>query len=126
TSFGQSVSATPLQILSALSTISNEGKRMRPYIISKIEESEETIDYTPQVFSEPISAKNAALVAQMMKGVVRNGEARGWFNRELPGYDIAGKTGTAQIPKKNEAGYYDDRTNATFVGFSPTKNAKVI
>lgn len=126
TSFGQSVSATPLQILSALSTISNEGKRMRPYIISKIEESEETIDYTPQVLSEPISAKNAALVAQMMKGVVRNGEARGWFNRELPGYDIAGKTGTAQIPKKNEAGYYDDRTNATFVGFSPTKNAKVI
>jgi cell division protein FtsI (penicillin-binding protein 3) len=126
TAFGQSVSATPLQILSALSTISNEGNRMRPYIISKIEESDETIKYSPQVIAEPISEKTADMVAEMMHGVVENGEARGWFSRELPNYDIAGKTGTAQIPRKDRAGYYDDRTNATFVGFSPVEDAKMI
>lgn len=126
TSFGQSISATPLQILSALSTIANEGTRMRPYIISKVEESRETIKYSPQPISKPISPKTAELVAEMMESVVKNGEARGWFTRELPGYSIAGKTGTAQIPKKTEAGYYEDRTNATFVGFSPTKEAKMI
>src|SRR5690606_9650268 len=123
---GQSISATPLQIVSALSTIANEGTRMRPYIISKVEESKETIRYSPQPISKPISTKTADLVAEMMESVVKNGEARGWFTRELPGYSIAGKTGTAQIPKKTEAGYYEDRTNATFVGFSPVKNAKMI
>ncbi|KKR06167.1 MAG: Peptidoglycan glycosyltransferase [candidate division WS6 bacterium GW2011_GWF2_39_15] len=126
TAFGQSISATPLQITSAISTIANEGKRMRPYIISEVQESEDTIKYKPQVIAQPISEKTAKKVAKMMEGVVRQGESKFFFNRDLPNYSIAGKTGTAQIPKRNEAGYYDDRTNTTFVGFSPVENAQMV
>lgn len=126
TSFGQSIAATPLQITSAISAIANEGKRMRPYLISEVEENEDIIKYKPQVASQPLSEDTAKKVAKMMEGVVRMGESNFFFNRDVPEYSIAGKTGTAQIPKLNEAGYYDDRTNTTFVGFSPTHNAQMV
>ncbi|HVX92768.1 MAG TPA: penicillin-binding transpeptidase domain-containing protein, partial [Candidatus Dojkabacteria bacterium] len=75
---------------------------------------------------QPISAKTAEIVTQNMVGVIKAGEAHRIFSVGIPNYDVAGKTGTAQIPLPNRAGYYTDRTNATFVGFSPTKNAKMI
>lgn len=126
TSFGQSISATPLQITSALSTIANEGKRMRPQIIAQVQEKDEVINIEPQILATPISQKTASMVAEMMEGAVRRGEPKEQFNRLLPKYSIAGKTGTAQIPRKDGPGYYDDRTNATFVGFSPVQEAKMI
>lgn len=126
TSFGQSISATPLQVLSALSTIANEGKRMRPQIISSVVENDEIIEIKPQVAATPISPQTAELVAGYMEGVTRKGEPKALFNSLLPDYNIGGKTGTAQVPKKNTVGYYTDRTNTTFVGFSPTKDAKMI
>lgn len=125
-SFGQSIAATPLQITSAMSAIANEGKRMRPYIISEVQEAEDTIKYKPQITSQPISEETAKKVAKMMEGVVRVGESRFFFNRDVPEYSIGGKTGTAQIPRLDRAGYYDDRTNTTFVGFSPVENAQMI
>lgn len=124
--FGQSISATPLQITSALSTIANEGTRMRPQIISKVYETNDEIDIKPQVISQPISQEVASDVAKMMENVVRKGEPRVQFNQQLSNYSIAGKTGTAQIPRLDGPGYYDDKTNATFVGFSPVKEAKMI
>lgn len=125
-SFGQSIAATPLQVLSAVSAIANEGNRMRPYIISEVQEADDTIKYKPQIASTPISEETAKKVAKMMEGVVRVGESRFFFNRDVPQYSIGGKTGTAQIPRKDKAGYYDDRTNTTFVGFSPVENAQMI
>jgi len=126
TAFGQSISATPLQITSALSTIANDGVRMKPYIVSEIVDDAETITYEPQVLSQPISKETADEVTQMMISVVREGESHWWFDGAVPNYDIAGKTGTAQIPKQNEVGYYEDRTNTTFVGFAPTDDPKMI
>ncbi|MBI2356460.1 penicillin-binding protein 2 [Candidatus Dojkabacteria bacterium] len=126
TSFGQSIAATPLQIISAISTIANEGKRMRPYVISEVQEIDDVIKYKPQIMAQPISESTAKKVAHMMEGVVRVGESRFFFNRDIPEYSVAGKTGTAQIPLLDRAGYYDDRTNTTFVGFSPVENAQMI
>jgi cell division protein FtsI/penicillin-binding protein 2 len=126
TSFGQSISATPLQIISAISAIANEGVRMRPYIVSEIRENEDSIKYKPAKLSEPISKETAAIVSGYMENVVREGEASYIFNRDLPDYSLAGKTGTAEIPKPDRLGYYWDRTNATFVGFAPVKNPKMI
>jgi cell division protein FtsI/penicillin-binding protein 2 len=126
TSFGQSISATPLQIVSALSTIANEGNRMRPQIIAEVQEENDVLEIKPQIISQPISSNTASLVAKMMEGVVRSGEPKVEFNTLLPNYSIAGKTGTAQIPRKDGPGYYTDRTNGTFVGFSPVKEAKMI
>lgn len=126
TSFGQSISATPLQILSAMSTIANDGKRMKPYIVSEIEDNEGVIKYSPQILAEPISKDTADKVSKMMVSVVRNGDPSYEFNRRLSNYSVAGKTGTAQIPKENEVGYYKDKTNTTFIGFAPAEDAKMI
>lgn len=126
TAFGQSISATPLQIISSLSTIANEGNRMQPYIISEMKKDEEIIKIEQKILNSPISKQTADAVAEMMVGVVRAGEARVQFNTRVPEYDIAGKTGTAQIPRTDAVGYYDDKTNTTFVGFSPTEDAKMI
>lgn len=125
-SYGQGISATALQVLSALSTIANYGQRMKPYIISEISDDDETITYEPQVLSEPISAENASSVIQMMKVVVQEGDPKYYFADLNKKYSIAGKTGSAQIPKENEAGYEEDKTNTTFVAFVPAEDAQII
>lgn len=127
--FGHSISATALQVLSSLNTIANDGKRMRPYVVSEISDENETIKIEPLVEATPISPETAKKVRYMMKNVVTQGEARSYFNDPISGvtqYHVGGKTGTAQIPKENAAGYYEDRTNTTFVGFSPVESPKVI
>jgi len=68
-----------------------------------------------------VSSKTANQVAAMMVSVVDNGHSKG---AQLPGYKIAGKTGTAQIPSKDKKGYDADRTIHTFVGFGPMPNPK--
>lgn len=125
-SFGQSMAATPLQVLTAINTIGNDGKRVDPIIVSKIEDSYQTIDIDTKVISTPISPETAKSVRYMMESVVKYSEVAKLFNRSpLRGYHIAGKTGTAQIARKDKVGYYEDRTNATFVGFVPTENPKI-
>jgi len=126
TAYGQSISATALQITSALSTIANNGQRMRPYIISEITDDQETIKFDPQVLSEPISAETAQKVTQMMKYVTQEGDPKFFFKELNKIYSIAGKTGSAQIPKLDGPGYEEDKTNTTFVGFAPAENAEMI
>lgn len=125
-SFGQSISVTPLQMISALSTIANHGTRMRPYIVSEVIEDDEVITYEPTVAAQPISAETADTVADMMRAIPLGGDGSGYFKKYLPNYDIAGKTGTAQIAKEDSVGYYSDRTNASFVGFAPADDPKFI
>ncbi len=125
-SFGQSISATPLQIISALSVFANDGKRMKPYIVSEIIEDTEIIKHTPTKINQTISKETANTVAKYMENVVTQGESQYIFNLKTEGYSIAGKTGTAQIPKRHSQGYYENKTNTTFVGFSPTEDAKMI
>lgn len=126
TSFGQGISTTPIQILSAISAIANDGKRMKPYVVKEVQNEGETIKFTPQVISQPISEETADQVAVMMTSVVTGGDAKWVFDKYLRDYDIAGKTGTAQIPRSDRVGYYTDRTNATFVGFAPVEDPKMI
>ncbi len=125
-SYGQGISATPLQVISAISTIANHGKRMRPYIISTISNEEETIKYQPQVLSEPISSDTADAVAEMMTHVIEDGGINIKYIKQLQDYYIAGKTGTAQVAKKDGSGYEDDKTITTFIGFAPADDAKMI
>jgi len=125
-SYGQSISATPLQVISAVSTLANHGVRMRPYIISEVSDEKEDIKYQPQVLSTPISKEVSDKVAQMMTHVIDDG---GIHEREinlLRDYNIAAKTGTAQVAKKNEAGYEEDKTITTFVGFAPADDPQMI
>ncbi|HXK52709.1 MAG TPA: penicillin-binding protein 2 [bacterium] len=114
-SFGQGMSATPLQVLNAFNSIVNGGNLMRPRIVQKIIESDRVIDIPAQVLRRVISKEASATMTGMLTQAVSGGESR-YFN--LKGYDIAGKTGTAQIPVNGK--YDPSKTNATFIGYLPT------
>ncbi len=120
-SFGQGISVTPIQLVRAIATIANGGKLMEPHLVSQIKDGDRTITIPPRVISQPISAQAAQVVTQMMVDAVNKGEAKFY---SLKGFNVAGKTGTAQIPI---AGHYDPtKTIASFVGFAPAEDPKFV
>ncbi len=115
---GQGISVTPIQMVNAYSTIANGGKRMRPYVMQRIISSNgEVIQRNlPKVEGMPIAPAVAKDMREMLALVVSpQGTAR---RARVPGYKVAGKTGTAQIPKPG-GGYYDHNHWASFIGFLP-------
>lgn len=108
-SFGQGIAVTPLQALNAINAIANHGVLMQPYITS---------NHTPTSVRRVVSEETAAQVSAMMVSVIENGVAT---LARVPGYYLAGKTGTAQVP--DERGKYSpDRKIISFVGFGPVPN----
>jgi len=119
-SFGQGISVTPLQMLTSVSAIANDGLMMQPHVVRQFVDGDQVINAQPSALGRPISAEVANQVTQMMVAVVEQGldnQAR------LPGYTIAGKTGTAQIP--NAIGYEPDASITTFVGFLPADSPQI-
>lgn len=121
-SFGQGISVTPIELLSAFSAIANDGKRMEPHVVAAVEtEDGERIDVKPRIVNQPISSKTAKIMTEILVNAVDKGEAK--FAKPK-GYRIAGKTGTAQIPV---AGHYDPKeTISSFIGFAPAEDPKFI
>lgn len=123
-SFGQGISVTPLQLVQAFTAIANQGKMMKPFIVqSKIYPNGKVENTEPQVVREVISPKTANTVAAMMVSVVENGHGK---RAAVPGYYIAGKTGTAQVPKKDGRGYEKDNNIGSFIGFGPVDNPQFL
>ncbi len=126
TSFGQGeISATALQLISALSTFANEGIRMRPYIISEISDEKETIKIEPQILSRPVSKETSDIIRDALIRAVQE-NALSALGAPLLEYDLAAKTGTAQIAREGIAGYDENLSNDTVVGFAPASNPKMI
>jgi len=120
-SFGQGLTATPLQLATAFSAIANGGTLYRPYIVDIIEYTDGRVERTrPVSLGDVITERTARLVSAMMVRVIDSGQAK---RAGVPGYYIAGKTGTAQI---SGVGGYSAQTNHTFVGFGPTDDAKFV
>ncbi len=120
-SFGQGISATPLQVVRAVAAIANGGKLYEPHVVSEIKDEKGDYKIKPRILENPISEDTARQVKEMMVRAVNEGEAK--FAKP-DGYQIAGKTGTAQIPV---AGHYDPtKTIASFVGFAPADNPKFV
>ncbi|GAG18115.1 unnamed protein product, partial [marine sediment metagenome] len=113
-SFGQGISITPMELVAALGAIANKGKIMKPYLVEKFVYSSggEKI-VKPKVSGQVISLETAETLTKMMVSVVENGYGE---KAGIPGYFIAAKTGTAQVP---EAGGYSDKTIHSFGGFFP-------
>lgn len=111
-SFGQGISATPLQVLNAFNVIANGGELYQPQIISKIYDGDQALEMKPKLARRVLSKKTADEMVKMLENAAENGEAKYFV---LKDYKIAGKTGTAQIFKEGE--YAVEDTNATFVGF---------
>ncbi|MBI2099409.1 penicillin-binding protein 2 [Candidatus Uhrbacteria bacterium] len=123
-SFGQGIAVTPLQMVAAFAALGNGGKLMRPYIVDEIRRSDGTIIKTaPKETARVISPRASAIISNMLVSVVENGHGK---RAGVPGYFVAGKTGTAQIPKAGGGGYEKDATIGSFAGFAPLKNPKFV
>lgn len=113
--FGQGITVTPLQIAAAYAALANEGKYMKPYIVSRKEYPDGTIeDVSPTFLRQVVTPETAEKLAGMLVAVVEYGHGK---RAQVPGYYIAGKTGTAQIA---ENGVYSETAfNGSFAGFGP-------
>ncbi|MEK7632231.1 MAG: penicillin-binding protein 2 [Patescibacteria group bacterium] len=119
-SFGQGITATPLQVVMGYAAIANGGALMVPQIVDQMEYSDGTIDKKlPVKIRQVIDAKTAATVGGMLVSVVENGHGK---RASVPGYWIAGKTGTAQIAENG--GYSETAFNGSFAGFGPVEDPK--
>lgn len=123
-SFGQGISVTSLQLVTALSAIANGGYLMEPYIIKKIIGSDGTVirEKRPEVRARVISYDTSYQMKQIMEKVVEEGTGK---RAKINGFSVGGKTGTAQIPDPRYGGYYSDRYIASFIGFAPVDDPKI-
>ena len=128
--FGQGIEITPIQLIRAYCAIANGGRLVTPHLVEKIVDSDNQTFYPYQENIENarqvISAKTSSQVVSMLVSVVENGFGKA---AQVPGYFIAGKTGTSQVSYGslgiNKAGYSDE-TIQSFIGFAPAFNPRFL
>lgn len=120
-SFGQGISVTPLQVVMAYAALANGGVLKKPMIIDEIRYPDGTVEKrTPQDVTQVVSPKTARTLGAMLVSVVEHGHGK---RAGVPGYYIAGKTGTAQVASAN-GGYALNNTVGSFAGFGPVEDPK--
>ncbi|MCR5219633.1 MAG: transpeptidase family protein [bacterium] len=125
-SFGQGVSVTPLQIAMATAALGNGGLLMRPYIVEKIVDTEGNVltQHSPEVVRRVVSEDVANLVRTLLQ---KTSEEGGTATRAaVPGYVVAGKTGTAQKADKTNRGYSAEDRVGSFVGMVPGDAPRIV
>lgn len=117
-SFGQGISVTPIQLASALSSIANGGYLIKPRIVRKIVSPEGRVltEKKPEILKKVTSYDTTLRVTGILEEVVKYGTGA---NAAIPGYRIAGKTGTAQVPNPKTGTYHKDKYISSFIGFAP-------
>jgi cell division protein FtsI/penicillin-binding protein 2 len=119
--FGQGLAVTPLQMIAAVATVANDGTRLRPHIVARRVAADGTVfTFRPVVEAQVISPQTARTLMEMMVRVVEEGSTQA----RVPGYTIAGKSGTAQIPVPG--GYDREGTIVSFVGFGPVPDPRLV
>ena len=113
-SYGHGLSASPLHLAAGYASVLNGGKRVKPTLIKQ-----NLVPVGPRVVSEDTSR----YAREMLRQVVVRGTAS--FG-DVPGYAVGGKTGTADKPKENGGGYYDDKVIATFASIFPADNPRYV
>jgi cell division protein FtsI/penicillin-binding protein 2 len=119
-SFGQGVSATALQMITAVSALANNGKMMTPRILYSMIDDGRQYNTSPQVGGKPITADSAHILTNMLAKSLEEESS----NALVEGYRVAGKTGTAEIP--TPSGYTSGQTNASFVGWGPVDDPQFV
>jgi stage V sporulation protein D (sporulation-specific penicillin-binding protein) len=121
-SFGQSVSTTPIQMISSFATVANGGKLVRPHLVAEMIQPNGTKKETKTVVERTVMSKDATKkLTEMMVQVVEVGHGK---QAKVAGYKVAGKTGTAQVPAKNGKGYDPNKNIGSFIGFAPAASPK--
>ncbi|WEG11667.1 penicillin-binding transpeptidase domain-containing protein [Pullulanibacillus sp. KACC 23026] len=128
-SFGQGSAFTPIQLVQAASAVANNGTMMKPYVVQKITnpDTNKVIKETkPTVAGHPITAATAKEVRDLLRGVVSNTSIGTGTAYNIPGYQVIGKTGTAQIWQNGHYLTGVDNYWFSFLGMAPQKNPKLI
>lgn len=117
-SFGQGIAVTPLQMITAVAAIANGGKLMQPQIVKAIVDSKGKVvkEFKPKIVRRVISEETSATMREILKSVVAEGTGKAGY---IEGFDVAGKTGTTEK-------YMPGKYVASFVGFAPADDPKVI
>jgi cell division protein FtsI (penicillin-binding protein 3) len=122
---GHEVLVTSMQILNAVSSIANDGIRMKPYVIRKVVSAtgETLLETQPEELNRPIRPETAKEMRRLLARVTQPGGTAA--KAALQGYLVAGKTGTAQKVDLVNGGYYHNKFIASFVGFLPVENPAI-
>ena len=124
--FGQGIAVTPIQMITAVAAVANDGMMMKPHIVRQFIVADESgqghrvIQVEPMSSRLTISRETAETLKNMLVSVIEQGATQA----QVPGYRVAGKTGTAQIPVPY--GYDPSDTIASFVGFAPADDPRFI
>lgn len=116
--FGQGITVTPLQMLMAVSSIANDGHMVTPHVLYSMLRDGHQYNVPSQYAGSPISAETAHTLNAMLANSLEQESSQAL----LPGYHLAGKTGTAQIP--TEWGYDAEHTNVSFIGWGPVDDPR--
>lgn len=125
-SFGQGIAVTPIQLVMAYSAIANGGFLMRPYVVRRVVGPDGAVltANQPHVVRRVVSENTAHLLTSILKGVVNEGGTG--VMAEVEGFDVAGKTGTAQKPDPAHGGYAARKRVGSFIGFVPADDPRLV
>ena len=115
-SFGQGLAVTPLQVITAVAAVANDGLMMKPHMVEKIVDGQHDTNIQPVAVRRVISSQTAKQLTWMLVEAVQKETDLA----TVPGYKIAGKTGTAQVPIPG--GYHPNWTIASFIGYAPPED----
>ena len=126
-SFGQGISVTAIQMITAMSTIANQGVLMKPYVVRGLVDKDGRVieEFTPTVVEKVISPLTAQRVTSFLTDVVGDEGGTG-KNARIVNVSVAGKTGTSQKFDFNAGRYSSDKVRASFIGFFPAENPQII
>lgn len=125
-SFGQGISSTGIQLVSGMSAIANGGFLMRPYAVKAIRDPRGVVvkETDPVITRRVVSERTAATITRLLVGVTREG-GTGW-RAAVDGFEVAGKTATAQKPDLKNGGYMKGVFISSFLGFVPAANPRLV
>ncbi|HHX43489.1 MAG TPA: penicillin-binding protein 2 [Chloroflexi bacterium] len=118
--FGQGISVTPIQVVAAYGAIANDGVLMRPYVVAEVHDGAHVERREPFRVRRVLSSE----VAQQLVEIMADATAMGMQQATVPGYRLAGKSGTAGIP--DAEGYENADVIASYVGFGPVPDPRFV
>lgn len=118
--FGQTFQITPLQLISAVSAIANEGKLLKPHLVKQLTNQDGAIvkTYEPELVRQVVSKETANSLCQILESVVSEGTGA---NAYIKGFRVAGKTGTSEKQPRSE-----NKVICSFCGFAPADDPKYV
>lgn len=119
-SFGQGIAVTPIQMAMAVSAIANDGLLVKPHVVQTVIDGERQIEIESTLVRRAVSEETARTLTGMLAAALEQAHSKAL----VPGYRVAGKTGTAEIPVPG--GYHPTLTLASFVGFFPADDPQCL